>query len=172
LKDIRKKSQPPGAIDAAGRTVGFGLFAALGIAIFACVVLVPEYVALIEARYERDRLAADVADLAALAATKERLISDMSNDRVCTMRLLAAYEGLAPADHVVLIDPESEPTSPLETITFRRHERPDPPNGGLLRAARRLERPPLRRGLCVLAAMSLGLAFFAFSPARRKPRAR
>ncbi len=156
---------------AVGRLVGFAMFGGLAMLIIAGVVLLPAYADYKQACYERDRNAAEIADMSARAATRDRQIAEMPNDRVYTMRLMSSHEGLMPAGEVVQMDPYAAAATPTtETIRIRPHNRPEPPGGMLLRIANRLENASLRRGLCLLAALCLIAAFFCFAPPQKYAR--
>ncbi|HUS47003.1 MAG TPA: hypothetical protein VM098_02700 [Phycisphaerae bacterium] len=169
-----RPARPTGLLFAVGRLVGFSLFAGLATTIFAGIILLPPYASYVQARYERDCLAAEVADLAALVATKDRFIAAMPHDRVFAKTLMMSHARITPPDEVVLTDPKAQPVAPSESVYAKRHPRPAQPEGPLLQMAGKIERPAVRRGLCVLAALSLAMALFLFSSPkkyrRRAPR--
>jgi hypothetical protein len=146
--------------------LAFCLLAGLGATIAAGVVLLPPYARMKLTQYRRDCLAAKVSDEHAALATYDRMIADAPHDPVLTQRLAMNQLGLAPRRAVV------ERVSNVETPGVVRVEptpRPTRPSGWVMRTARRLQRPRLRRGLLLLAGMSVLAAVVLFLLPDRKP---
>jgi len=91
-----------GWLAAAGRFVGFCLLAGAGVALFATVLLLPEYSRLRRAQHELARQQAVNADLADLIAVNHRLIAALPDSRVLTTRLAMRQLGLWPENELVV----------------------------------------------------------------------
>lgn len=149
---------------ACGRMVGFALFAGLGLAILAAIVLLPAYRRTCRARYQRDRAAARVARLEAEASTKARLAQALPHDRTLTVQLMAVQAGRLPAEERILAASAPRPQTLEQMIRLPEPAPPAPPDGPLIAAAGRLANPATRRGLFFIAAVSLTAAFLLFAP--------
>ena len=156
---------------AAGCLVGFCSLAGVSVALFAVVLLLPDYARLQRARYELARQEAANADLAALLRANERLIANLPDDPVLTKRLAMNQLGLWPENEVVLLHDGRPRRMPPGLVLTDAHPRPKPPGGWLMHAARRMTNPPTRRGLLLLAAAAMLAALFLFpaKEAKRKP---
>jgi len=158
-------------LGAAGRLVGFCAAAGLAMAIFGCVLLLPECARLAKARYHLARQQAINAELAELVRANERLIANLPDDPVLTKRLAMNQLGLWPEDEVVVPAVQRMQRPPPAVVLIRRRVRPQPPSGWLLDAARRVSKPGTKRGLLLLAALALFAAIWVFparDPGRRK----
>ena len=159
-----------GLVSAIGRMVGFCLLAGVSLAILAAVLLLPEYARLAWARHELAGWEAAVADKRAQIAANERLEAALPLDPVLTKRLAMNQRGLLPADEVVVLDVAGGRPLPPAVVHPPRHPRPTAPSGWLMRAAQRMSRPPLRRGLLLLAAVAMLAAMFLFGPREKRRR--
>ena len=167
----RKDSDGPaaGLLFAAGRMVGFLALAGTALAIIAGMVLLPAYAKMRYARYERDCQKVALAEMEATAAANARLIADMPSSPVLTKRLAMSQGELVPDKEVIA--PATRATRPPPDVILPvRYPRPDPPEGWLLTAAAKLQNPPTRRGLLLLATGSLLVALFLFAPPQPRPR--
>ncbi|MCK4275845.1 MAG: hypothetical protein KAX78_04985, partial [Phycisphaerae bacterium] len=147
------------------RILGFAIPAGVAMAIVAVVVLTPPYARLAEARWRRTCLSVSATDGEALIAAQQRLIDAIPTDEVLTMRLAHDRLGLVPVNERAVATAAETPAPPPGIPSIQRHPRPDPPPLWVLRAARRLQRPPLRRGLMLLAGGMLVMAMLLSSPA-------
>jgi len=163
-RKTRGPALPAGDVPAGRKVLGFAMPAGLAVTIIAAVVLVPPYARLLETRYQRDVLAADLADAEAYAAAEQKLIDALPRDEVLTERLAESRLGLVPANEQRLAG-EYGPDAPKPgRPRIRPHPRPDPPPRWLRYAGWRLSRPRLRRGLMLVAAGALFLAMMLSSP--------
>jgi hypothetical protein len=155
---------PPIKPIAAG--LAFCLLAGLGAAIAAGVVLIPSYARMKLTQYRRDCLAAKVADEKAALAAYDRMIAAAPHDPVLTQRLAMNQLGMSPRKAVV------QRVSNVETpgvVRVQRTPRPPRPRGWIMRTARRLQQPRLRRGMLLLAGLSVLAAVVLFLLPDRKP---
>ena len=159
-----------GSVSPARRILGFAVPAGVAMAIVAVVVLTPPYARLARARWQRACLSASETEGEALIAAQQRLIDAIPGDEVLTMRLAADRLGLVPANELVVAGAADSPPPRPGIPSIQRHPRPDPPPRWVLRAARRLQRPPLRRGLMLLAGAMLVMAMLLSSPAHPSDR--
>jgi hypothetical protein len=163
-----RDSRRGGLLFAAGRFVGFCLLAGTSLGILAAVLLLPEYARLVRVRHELAGWRAATADKEAQIKANERLMAALPKDPVLTKRLAMNQHGLLPADEVVVATSASPPQPPPALVRPPRHARGAPPSGWVMRAARRLARPPLRRGLLLLAGVAMLAALFLFAPRERQ----
>lgn len=155
----------------AGNAIGFLLLAGAGLTLLAGVVLLPAYAKLADARHAKRCLEADTADLKARIAADDRLIA-ARDDPVLWQRLAWCQLGLAPEGMVVSTDPDAPPRFPPGAASPPRHPRPEPPDGWMFHAGRKLQRAPLRRGVFLLGAGALFLAIVLFPVTRRSATGR
>ena len=155
-----------GPLHACGRLVGFALFAGLSLAMFGAVVLVPAYVRWTEARFQADRHRAAVTWMERKVAANERFIRELPRSEALTTRLLAARTGARPAVQTVL--PTGAPiaeTAP-KMVWVPPVPPPERPRGWVFAAAERIRRRGTRRGLVLLACLTMATALFAFATPR------
>ena len=148
---------------AARRMTGFLLFAGMSMVILAAIVLLPAYASATRTRY---RLACDrarIADTKKLIAARERQIAALPGDPVLTKRLAMRQLGLFPSDEIVVFDLD-DGQEESDMIHVPPHPRPSPPSGRLIRTAAKLQSPPMRRGLLLLAGAAIATAMFLFGP--------
>jgi hypothetical protein len=149
--------------------LGFCAAAGLAAAIFACVLLLPEYASLARVRHELLRQEAVNAELAELIQAHDRLIAALPEDPVLTKRLAMDQLGLWPEDELVVPARDGSRLPPPGMALTSRHPRPEPPTGWVMDAARRVSKPGTKRGLLLLAAIALIAAICVF-PAREDRR--
>ncbi len=152
-------SRPPAAL---AEALGFIALAGLGLAILASVVLLPSYARLLRARYERDRLAAQVRDEQAALDAYRRLIAQGGDDPILVQRLAMDTLGLVPTNEVIFHPAETTRTIPPGVVRVDRAPRPDKPAGWAVRAADRLANPAVRRGLMLLSGLTVLVAVVLF----------
>jgi len=145
-----------------GRLVAFVLLAGSAMAIFAGVVLLPDYVRLLRAERILARQEAIAADTEARIRANGRLIEALPDHPVLTKRLAMHQLGLRPADEVVVPYPGVPVAQAPGTVAPPPHPRPAPPDAWVLRIAARVSNPPTRRGLLLLAAVALVGAVLLF----------
>jgi hypothetical protein len=142
--------------------LGFVMLAGFGLAILAGVVLLPPYARLLRARYERDRLAAQVHDEQAALAAYRRLIAHGRDDPILVQRLAMDTLGLVPTHEVVFRPADATRTIPPGVVRVDRAPRPTRPAGWAVRAAQRLSNPAIRRGLMLLSGLTVLVAVVLF----------
>ena len=179
-----------GVAPALGRGLGFVLLAGAGLGLLAGVVLVPAWADAQRADYERGCLAAEIADARAHSRALGRLADalEAGRDETLVQRHLARYLNLRPPGHALPVSPAwagngpagapDEPSAarggraPAATaeavVLYEPHPRPPPPSPRVQALAARLQRPALRRGLLLLAALAIAASLLLFPP----PRAR
>jgi len=158
---------PAGPLLIAVRAVGVAALAGMAVAILACVILLPAYAELDDAKYQRDCLAADIADAEKLVRTNERLIEELPNDPVLTFRVARSQFDLLPPNEVVVTDSDT-PRPPAPLIDIPATPRPTPPQGTAYQAGKKLDSERLRRGLMLIAASAMLAAMFLFAPRGRE----
>jgi len=144
--------------------VGFCVLAGTSLAILAAVLLLPEYARLERTRYELAGWQAATADKEAQIAANERLKAALPDDRVLTKRLAISQHGLWPENEVVVATAAPTRRLPPGLVAPAPHPRPDRPSGWLMKVSERVSRPPLRRGLLLMAAVAMLAALFLFGP--------
>jgi hypothetical protein len=150
--------------------LGFLLLAGASIALFAGVLMVPDYARLQHAQYEQARQEASVADLQTLVQANDRLIANLPDDPVLVKRLAMNQYGLFPKDEQVVLDERSQRPPPPGMVVVDPRPRPAAPTGWFQETAERISNPPTRRGLLLLAAAAMFAAICLF-PARETRRA-
>lgn len=151
---------PPWA-SAIGRWIGFLLLAGTASAVLAAVILLPEYAALREDRYQRDLEVANMRDLENLLIANERMLVALNEDPVFVERVAMSMGYFAPAEgDVARMGSVSGP--PPGIVITHPVDRPEPPWDGWMIAARRLSNPATRRGFFLLGVGLLMMAFFFF----------
>jgi hypothetical protein len=152
--------------------VGFLVLAGASLATLAAVVLLPPRARLAAARYERDVLAARIADERARIEANDRLLAALPDDVVLTRRLAMSDLNALPRRHQVLLQPSDGTAGPPPTVSVEPAPRPDPPSGWMLSAGCKLARPAYRRGVFLLAVAGLSAAMLLFAPLRSTPSRR
>jgi hypothetical protein len=143
--------------------IGFVTLAGLALAILAALVLLPAYARTRYAAYERDCDKVATAELEATVAANARLIADLPSSPVLTKRLAMSQGNLIPDNEVIV--PEGRAVRPPPDVVMPvRYPYPPPPDGWAITAAAKLQNPPTRRGLLLLAVGSLLVATFLFAP--------
>jgi hypothetical protein len=157
------RPSPDGLLFAAGRMVGFAALAGLAMATVAALVLLPAYARMRLAIYERDCDRVTAAELRATANANAHLIADLPTNPVLTKRLAMSQGDLLPDNEVIVF--KSQPLRPPPDVIIPvRYLRPAPPEDWMIRAAAKVQNPPTRRGLLLLAAGALLVAMFLFAP--------
>ncbi len=160
---VRRRQSRRGGLDAVGRVLGFLMVAGSGMGLLACVVLLPPYASLAQAEYDLRCRRASVDDAEAHIQANDRLIASLPTNQVLTKRLAESQLPVTP-QHEVIIPAASIQKRPPDLIVPQRCQRPSPPPKWLMRAARRLSKPPTRRGLLLLALGALITAVYLFTP--------
>jgi len=163
-----KKHDSPGPAGrgflAAGRFVGFAVLAGISLSILATVVLLPAYVSMSEAGYQRDILAARQRNALKLIDARERMIKALQeDDRQLLTRLVRSQFDLLPRNEVVVIDPSAPPQTP-QVYLLAESPLPSAHKGLISHAADKLKNDRTRRGLLLLSAGAMLAAMFLFSP--------
>jgi hypothetical protein len=174
----RDDGSPPGGfgsfVSALTQFVTFCLLAGTALAVFAAVLLLPDYARLQQAKYQLARQQATMAKLRSLIEGNERYIAELPHDAVLTKRLAMNELGYWPQDEVVVLT-DGGPRQPSPgMVVAPAAPQPQPPAGFLMDAARRVADPPARRGLLLLAAIGLAAALLLFpggKARKRKPAA-
>jgi len=133
------------AAAALGRAVGFILLAGPALAIIAALVLLPAHARLVRTHHKLAVRKTQIRRAEMLADANNRLIRAIPNDRSLARRLVlrtVCSQLLRPAP------PQFPPR----------------PSGWLLDVAYRLQKPALRRGVFVVACLTLAAAMFLFAP--------
>jgi len=165
-----------GTAAALGRGLGFALLATAGLGLLAAVVLLPAWAAAQRADYQRACLHADLADARAYSRALRRYADalDAGHDETLVQRHLARYLNLPPPGQPlpvthVAAGGDAPPIGRGEAVVlYEPAARPAPPSPRLLALAERLQRARLRRGLLLLAALSVAAGLLLFAP-RHKP---
>jgi hypothetical protein len=145
-----------------GRLVGFAALTGMGLSILACVVLIPPYARLQRARYLKACNQATNTDYRSKIQAETFFLENLQTDEILIERQAASTLG-------GLLDPDRfgelsrRPHMPANAVEIAPAPRPDPPSGWIIRTADRLEDVRIRRGLCVLAGVSLLAAMLLFS---------
>ncbi|MGC9454952.1 MAG: hypothetical protein ACP5HU_08805 [Phycisphaerae bacterium] len=161
----------PTATDVVARSLGFVVLACASLATLAAVVLLPPWARLVDAQYERDVLAARIADEQAMVTANERLIKALPDDVVLTRRLAMSDLNALPRGQRVFEAPAGNAVTLPATVTIEPAARPEPPEGWMVSAGLKLSRPGYRRGVFLLAISGLVAAMVLFPPVSspRKP---
>lgn len=150
-----------------GRCVGFLLLAGPAMAILASVVLLPAYQQMMDTVHHRDVAQAQIDWYKDYIDASNRLIAELPENELLTIRLESAQKRLQPRNEVVLKLPTTAPTQPPGRIFMQPPRKPPMPDNLLLTMAKRVEQPQTRRGLFLLAALAMLAAMFLFSPAEK-----
>jgi len=141
---------------------GFVILTGAAMAILAGVVLLPVYTHNMDLEHrllcKKMKMHGDRDTIAAM----DRLIEEMKENEILISRLGRSRIGLFPNNEVVVLDSstrgEIDPTRlKIEPTAF-----PDPPNNLAIELGRRLESPPMRRGLLVMAAAMMVSSMLIF----------
>ena len=165
-------TEPPptlGFLYATGRMVGFLMLTVPAMLVVAAVVLIPEYSRLRAAQYEHDLEATTNADLQTAIDAHDRLNSGLQEDDTLIKRFAMSELNLQPRNEYVSAGGVAS-ARPVGTITPYRHPRPATPPGWLVSLSAKLEDPPKRRGLLLVATGALLGAMFLFSPPEKYGR--
>jgi len=162
----RDDGNPPGGfgsfVSAFMQFVTFCLLAGTAMAVFAAVLLLPEYARLRQAKYQLARQQATMAKLRSLIEGNERYIAELPHDAVLTKRLAMNELGYWPQDEVVVLT-DGGPRQPSPgMVVAPTAPAPQPPAGFLMDAAQRVADPPAKRGLLLLAAVGMVAALLLF----------
>ena len=136
-------------LSAFGSMAGFILLSSLAMGLLGLLILLPAYSELIDQRTNLYHTQQRIAQAEKIQAANERLIESIPTDPVLTKRLV---KHTAPSE--LLSDYETPIAAPEKPWWYP--------------AAEKLKKPALRRGLFLLASLTLGVAFFMFSPPMRK----
>jgi len=147
-----------------GRIVGFAVLSGISLAILAGVVLLPAYARLAEVRYQRDMDAADTADMEATVAANEKLIKNLPTDEELNKRLAMNRLGLWPENEDVRVSRSDDISNIPGTIQIQKHPRPAKPSSLLMYLNAKLQKQRTRRGLLLIAGLSMLGAMFLFAP--------
>ncbi len=168
LKDLRRNISGLGLV--LEGPVGFVVLVGLSAVILGLVILLPVRGCLVEAEYELATLRADVADAEARIAVNERLIEALREDDVIISRVARSQfdllpEFISPTEAVIAgADGRGSVHSAGPLLSVPRSPRPIEPARWLLAMGERFERPPVRRGLLLLAAAAMLGGMFRFPP--------
>jgi len=169
----RDDGNPPGGfgsfVSAFMQFVTFCLLAATAMAVFAAVLLLPEYARLRQVQYQLARQQATMATLRSLIEGNERYIAELPHDAVLTKRLAMNELGYWPQDEVVVLTAGGPRQPSPGMVVAPAAPEPQPPADFLIDAARRVADPPTRRGLLLLAVVGLVAALLLF-PGGREAR--
>lgn len=157
-------SREPTAADAVARSLGFVVLACASLATLAAVVLLPPWARLVDAQYERDTLAATIADEQATVTANERLIEALPDNVVLTRRLAMSDLNALPRQRQVYNTAGDATAGPLMTVAIEPAPRPDAPDGPMVSAGRKLSQPAFRRGVFLLSVSGLVAAMLMFAP--------
>lgn len=151
------------------RALGFYTLAGAGIAILAAVVLAPPYERLRFAEYRRDLDSVRLREARQTVDALDRLTTALPEDEVLTERQAGSVLGLysSSARTIPLDTPPSARPGELSPIRLKN---PPAPQGPILRIARRLRRPALRRAMLVLSGCMMLSAFLLFASPTPRPR--
>lgn len=159
-------------ISATGQFIAFCLLVGVAMVVFGAVLLLPEYARLQHANHQLARQKATIADLESLIAGNDRLIQALPENAVLTKRLAMNELGLWPEDEVVVLNAEGPRAQSPASVITNTAPRPAVPVGWVMDAARRVAKPPTRRGLLLLAVVGLiaAVVLFPGGDRKRKPR--
>ena len=163
---LPRSRAPGGRLSAAGRATGFLIFASMGLAMLAAIVLLPSWCRLRAARFELERTRARTAELRAELETWQRLNAEGPEDPAHLQHLAQVHFGWTPV-YERTPEPRSARLpvlSAAEPVRVTPQPRPTPPNDWLAQAAARMQAPGPRRGMFLLSAMCLAAAFLLFAP--------
>lgn len=155
-------------ISATGQFIAFCLLVGVAMVVFGAVVLLPEYAREQQAQYQLARQKATNADVQSLIAGNERLIQAVPENAVLAKRLAMNELGLWPEDEVVVLNPQGPRVQSPASVVTNTAPRPAVPAGWVMDAARRVAKPPTRRGLLLLAVVGLVAAVVLFPGGERK----
>ena len=159
---VSRVDQRGGGLDTAGRAAGLLMVAGPAVAILAGLVLLPSYASLAQAEYELGCLRATVADAKAQVQANERLIAALPVDQVLTKRLAENQLPCRPQHEVIV--PVAPQKRPPDLVQPQPRRRPARPPRWVMTAARKMQNPPIRRGLLLLAIGALITAVYLFTP--------
>ena len=153
---------------ALGRLIGFLVLAGPAVVILAGVVLLPEYAQWKNDQYQRDLVAAQTADLETLRDVQEGMIDAATHDPVYVKALAMHLCNLWPTGEQVLEAAAASGYTPGVAV-LTPHPRPAPPDDPYLRVAAKVQNPPTRRGLLLIAGglMLFAVLLFAAAPTSR-----
>jgi hypothetical protein len=134
----------------------------------ATIVLLPAYARLTTLRYHRDVLDVRCDNAAAQAAVNDRVIHATTDDEVFTKRMAMSRLGLYPTNEIVAVNHNDPHRRAPYMVTAPQPPLPAAPAGWLVRSGKKLENPPTRRGLMLLAGAAMFSAFLLFAPRSRK----
>jgi hypothetical protein len=154
-------------ISAGARTISFFLLVATGMAVLLAVVLLPAWAECLQVEYQRDGEKADLADIQELLAAYNRKIRSIETDTQLARRHALGILGLDPGGLAVELVTDTTNLTPGE-ISVTPSPRPDAPSDWLIAAAQKVEDPPTRRGLLLLAAGAVITAVYLFDPSGRR----
>jgi hypothetical protein len=146
-----------------GRLVGFAALVTPALLAIAAVVLLPAYAQMQQAQYERACEQALTTEMLALRAANERVLAEGPDSRTLTKRYMLTQTALAPKDERVIPTGAATPLPP-SIVTPALQPRPQPPQGWVQHYAAKVEDPPTRRGILLLALGAIVTAMFLFSP--------
>lgn len=142
------------------------MLACASLATLAAVVLLPPWTRLVDARYERDALAAQMTDEQALVVANERLLDALEDDVVLTRRLAMTDLNALPRGQRIFSAARNVRGALPATVSIEPAPRPDPSGGWAVSAGRKLSRPGYRRGVFLLAISGLVAAMVMFPPVK------
>lgn len=139
------------------------MLAGASMAILAVMALLPAHARLLRARWELQCARLAVEDAQRLAQANQRLIEALATDNVLIKRLAMSQTPYVPRGEVVL-DTGQPPLPPPDMVSPVKTPPPPPPDNLLIRAARKIESPPTRRGLMFVSMVTLLGALLLFAP--------
>lgn len=155
-----------GPLETVGRLIGFFMFAAPAMAIFAGLVLLPVYKHYSDTQYQLECLKSKVAQAEDFKKANDRFKTALKEDEVLNVRLIMSQSTLTPANEIVVHDPDASSHRPVSVVAARRPLPPRAPDK-LLDYAVRIENTNTQRGLFLMAAGAMLAALFFFSPMPR-----
>ena len=156
-----------GAVFVFGRLIGFFALVGTVTAVLVGVILLPELSRLAQTTYELDVDRAKTADLQGQVDANRRFLEALEEGCPVLYKRLAIHQAAQTPSNENAFGPPVHTSLPPGIIQTPRTPRPDPPDGWVLRTARKLENPSTRRGLLLLAAGVMLAAMFLFAPSSR-----
>ncbi len=144
----------------------------MAMVVFGAVLLLPEYARLQHAKHQLARQKATIADLKSLIAGNGRLIQALPENAVLTKRLAMNELGLWPEDEVVVLNGQGPRRQSPASVVTKAAPRPAVPVGWIMDAAKRVSKPPTRRGLLLLTVLGVIGAVILFPGGDRKRKIR
>ena len=157
---------PPSLSNRIIRLTGFSLLAGAAMAILAGVVLLPLYAHNMALQHKlecrRLRIEGEKETLVAM----DKFIDELRENEILISRLGRSRIGLFPNNEVVVLDTNPDGEIDPTQLKIKPVRYPPPPNNRAIEMGRKLESPPTRRGLLVLAAAMIVSSMLIFPSPR------